>query len=212
MTEYGLSKSPFTCNSYEFIQYGFVCIKYVKGMDLFDYFVENYKNLTDRIVLGLFKQMADIIHHLHSEISFCHLDLKLENFMIDKETNKVMLIDFGMAEDVATLGKGLKGTPAYMPPEVAQHNDGQVISARGDKADMWCLGMILFSLAFLKMPFREDKVNRRVFYRPIKSVLRDHPEVVGSLDKTIVECLEKLLASEPSDRPSSVELIKILSA
>ncbi len=101
--------------------------------------------------------MIEVLDHLHNEIEFSHLDLKLENFMIDEESKKVMLIDFGMSEEASSLGKGTKGTPIYMPPEIARHNADPKFEARGDQADMWCMGVILFTLAFLKMPFYEDR-------------------------------------------------------
>ena len=68
--------------------------------------------------------------------------------MIDKHDN-VRLIDFGLAA-IKRHGKRLDtiaGTPLYMAPEVLN-------GSYGKEADMWSLGVLLYTLVSGYMPFQ----------------------------------------------------------
>ena len=134
------------------------------GEDFYDYFIQNHLAIGTHETLKILRQILNALHHLHSVVGHAHLDLKFENFVIDEDTKALKLIDFGNSEEVDTLGETMKGTINYTPPEVAKHNKGISSGARGDKADMWSLGILLFALAFKAMPFKEDLVNWRVIY------------------------------------------------
>ena len=78
-----------------------------------------------------------------------HLDIKTANVFLDENDN-IKLGDFGMArnlEHTAQLMTNFAGTPLYLPPEII---NGQPYSF---KADMWSLGVVLFELASLTVPF-----------------------------------------------------------
>eukprot|EP00775_Hariotina_reticulata_P015077 gene15077-biopygen1067 len=53
-------------------------------------------------------------------MGYCHRDIKPENCMVERDTQRLKLIDFGLSkhlESVVTLGVG---TPDYMPPEMVR--------------------------------------------------------------------------------------------
>jgi NIMA (never in mitosis gene a)-related kinase 10 len=87
---------------------------------------------------------------MHMEKHIVHRDLSPANVMITP-TNKVKLIDFGLAK---TLENGIKvmqsvvGTIAYTCPEILQ---GQGYT---EKADIWSMGCIIYELMSLKPPFQ----------------------------------------------------------
>ena len=70
-------------------------------------------------VKTFFKQMVYYVNWLHSN-NCCHLDISLENCLIDEETNTVKFCDYGLAEYFQINFKCNKfcGKPNYTSPEV----------------------------------------------------------------------------------------------
>lgn len=87
-------------------------------------------------------QVADVLHYLHTRPqSIIYRDLKPANLMIDSNTNRIMLIDFGIARWVNKKEKGVTavGTMGYAPPEL--------FSGQADpRVDIYSLGATMFHL------------------------------------------------------------------
>src|SRR5437870_3087279 len=95
------------------------------------------KNVTD---WGI--QIADVLHYLHTRPKpIIYRDLKPANLMIDGNSGRVMLIDFGIARWVTKQEKGVTavGTMGYAPPELFS---GQV----EPRSDVYGLGATMFHL------------------------------------------------------------------
>lgn len=62
-------------------------------------------------------QLADTLSYLHMS-NIAHRDIKLENILINKNTLKIKLIDFGFATKASghSVRSTLIGTPCYLPP------------------------------------------------------------------------------------------------
>ncbi|HEY8184829.1 MAG TPA: protein kinase, partial [Pyrinomonadaceae bacterium] len=87
-------------------------------------------------------QAADVLEYLHSRPKpIIYRDLKPANLMIDGNTGRVMLIDFGIARWVKQEEKGVTavGTMGYAPPELF---GGRV----EPRSDVYSLGATLFHL------------------------------------------------------------------
>jgi len=87
-------------------------------------------------------QAADVLEYLHSRPKpIIYRDLKPANLMIDGNTGRVMLIDFGIARWVKREEKGVTavGTMGYAPPELF---GGRV----EPRSDVYSLGATLFHL------------------------------------------------------------------
>jgi serine/threonine-protein kinase len=85
---------------------------------------------------------CDVLDYIHSQIPpIIYRDLKPANLMIDGRTNRVMLVDFGIARFVAPTQKGVTaiGTMGYAPPELFAGN----VEAR---SDIYSLGATMFHL------------------------------------------------------------------
>src|SRR5258707_8364035 len=87
-------------------------------------------------------QVADVLHYLHTRPQpIIYRDLKPANLMIDSKSNRIMLIDFGIARWVNKKEKGVTavGTMGYAPPEL--------FSGQGDaRVDIYSLGATMFHL------------------------------------------------------------------
>jgi serine/threonine protein kinase len=95
-------------------------------------------------------QILDALSYLHKS-HIIHRDLKPDNILVT-DTGQVKLVDFGIAKNLAEIGKlsitgGPMGTPAYIAPECAE---GRNVEA---SADLYSLGCILFELLTGVRPF-----------------------------------------------------------
>lgn len=88
-------------------------------------------------------QVADVLDYLHSQpTTIVYRDLKPSNIMIDGNTGRVMLIDFGIARSIGQIeekGVTAVGTMGYAPPELFSGN----VEPR---SDIYSLGSTMFHL------------------------------------------------------------------
>ena len=92
-----------------------------------------------------FRQTVSGVTYLH-EKGIAHMDLKLEN-LCRTSSGIIKIIDFGLA------GKkplGCRGSASYAAPEVLK---GLYTDIRA--ADMWSVGVILFSMTYGFFPFQK---------------------------------------------------------
>lgn len=126
-----------------------------------------------------------------------HRDIKPDNIMIDPDTGRARLMDFGLARDVSggenlTREDVLAGTPTHMSPE----------HARGlppdRQSDVYSLGVTLYECLTGEVPFRGAP------HMVIRQVCEDEPRPPRRLNDRIPRDLEtvcqKAMAREPSAR------------
>jgi serine/threonine protein kinase len=143
------------------------------------------------------------------EKGLVHRDIKPANILIEANTERVKLTDFGLAraaEDVKLTQTGfVTGTPLYMSPEQAR---GTAVDHR---ADLYSLGAVLYQMATGEPPFESDSplaLLRRVEQEEPIPVRDINPAVPEELDRVI----ERLLAKDPADRyQSAAEVAELLA-
>jgi hypothetical protein len=138
------------------------------------------------------------------EAGIVHRDLKPENVFLS--TEGVRVLDFGIAKrlskdevtDTFTSTGAMLGTPAYMAPE-------QIYGERDidGKADVWALGVILYECLSGARPF-EGGVGQ--ILKAITSGRIAPLTGRGELGRFVM----KMLAPEPSQRPSMAEVERVL--
>src|SRR6185295_15216936 len=100
----------------------YLVMKYISGGDLASRMRSAVGGrLDEKTVTDWGKQVADVLDYLHSRPKpIIYRDLKPANLMIDGNTGRVMLIDFGIARWVSQQEKGVTavGTMGYAPPEL----------------------------------------------------------------------------------------------
>jgi serine/threonine protein kinase len=119
----------------------------VEGMDLHTY-LRSRGRIEEAHARRLFAQILDGISYLHLH-SIVHRDLKLENILVDRD-GRVKICDFGLSSfyDRESALEDFCGTPLCAPPEITRG-----IPYMGPEVDVWCLGVLLYSMVHGKLPF-----------------------------------------------------------
>mmetsp|Transcript_30982 Transcript_30982/g.28176 ORF Transcript_30982/g.28176 Transcript_30982/m.28176 type:complete len:169 (+) Transcript_30982:352-858(+) len=97
--------------------------------------------IDEKLARTFFHQLVSAVEHLHSHKA-AHLDLKLENLVLDDECN-LRIIDFDMSQFEDDEYLESRGTPYFRAPELKRCNGSL---ARPEKCDVYSLGVIAFTL------------------------------------------------------------------
>ncbi|MBK8811238.1 MAG: protein kinase [Acidobacteria bacterium] len=121
----------------------YLVMKYISGGDLAARLRANPEGrLDEKTVTEWAIQVADVLGYLHRQDPvIVYRDLKPANIMIDGNTGRLMLIDFGIARSINKEEKGVTavGTMGYAPPELFSGN----VEPR---SDIYSLGSTMFHL------------------------------------------------------------------
>ncbi len=145
--------------------------------------------------LAIIHQLIDALAEAHAH-NIVHCDVKPANIMCCPD-GRVVLMDFGLArrqdpEPSASLTGTIRGTPAYMAPEVVS---GRRADAR---ADIYAVGLILFEMLTGEPPFKARSVDELLdsqLYTPIDT---------RTLDDTLAAAIRGATAKDPAKRYSSL--------
>ncbi|XP_066259138.1 tribbles homolog 2 [Euwallacea similis] len=171
--------------------------------DLHSY-VRQRKRLRETEARRLFKQIVETVQLCHQN-GIVLRDLKLRKFVFaNPEQTNLKLESF---EDAVMLEQpesdwlqDKRGCPAYVSPEILKA--GQY---SGKAADMWSLGVILYTMLVGRYPFNDagTTVHASLFAR-ISSCCYIIPECVSPKARCLIR---SLLRKEPSERISSEDIL-----
>src|SRR5262249_50372198 len=134
-----------------------------------------------------------------------HRDLKPDNVLLERGTDRAVITDFGIArhgDDPGVTQVGaIVGTPRYMAPEQLA---GREVDAR---ADLFSLGVMLFELATGTRPWPGDNAVAIAVSQATSEPLTIDPttnHVPSAFAAIIAACLQL----DASDRPASAEAVR----
>ena len=170
----------------------YVVMERFNSKDLFD-FITDQGPLPEHLTRDLFMQLVDTVIKCH-EKGVVHRDIKDENILIDINTFKIKLIDFGCG---ALLQEGLyhnlMGTREYSPPEWI---NCRIYTA--EALTVWSLGILLYNMLCGDIPFESDQeisAGRLVWFKQL--------ELSNQVKDLILGCL----TVDPSKRMTLCEVL-----
>ena len=89
----------------------------IEGPDLLDLLNERGGRLDEGSTRAYFLQLLDAVTFMHAN-GLVHRDLKPENCCIERATNRLKVIDFGLSKHQASAVTLGVGTPDYLAPEL----------------------------------------------------------------------------------------------
>jgi len=146
--------------------------------------------------LRIFTQIAAAVRYLHLKRILLHRDISAQNVFLTKN-GTVKLGDFGMARIVGANDTSVCGAYYYESPELIL---GQ---SHTFKSDVWALGVILYELLTLKLPFSDGVLQESVRDRDPIPLSSSH------CSESVRELVEGMLRKDPLDR---YDIHKVLSA
>jgi hypothetical protein len=149
---------------------------------------------------------ADAVRHLR-EVSWAlayahargviHRDVKPENIMIERGSNRALVTDFGIAHVQRATGLTsdghVLGTAHYMSPEQVQ---GATLDGR---SDLYALGVVGFYLLSGHLPFEGERAGG-VLVAHVSKPAPPLIEKAPNLPRGLAAVIDRCLAKDPADR------------
>ena len=127
-------------------------MEYLQGKTLLDLISRN--PFDEDTARRYFRQLVSAVSFIHAKHHIIHRDLKDENILVTPDESTVKIIDWGMAtkfSDSSFLHSDC-GSPHYAAPEIFKRQP-----YRGPEVDVWCLGVILYTMVSGCFPFHGKK-------------------------------------------------------
>ena len=191
----------------------YLVLNYFEKGNLF-YYMKNKKDGFEEIHAKiLFKKILEGIQFCHKN-NICHLDIKTENILLDKDFNPI-IIDFGFSVEcknsIIEIDGG-RGSRLYLAPEMISNKKYLILN--GVKVDIYSLGILLFNLVTGNYPFKialkkEDnykyiiKKNYERFWTSIEG-----NKTNKNLSKDFKDLFVKMVSNKPKKRPSIEEILE----
>lgn len=166
-----------------------IAMELVEGQDL-SAFTTPGRLLPLPTLNGIFVRVAEALAYAHTR-GVTHRDIKPANIMFDRATDRLKVMDFGVArvaDGTRTRTGVVLGTPTFMSPEQLA---GQTIDGR---SDLYSLGVAMFQLLTGRLPYRNDSMAalmRAIAREPAPHVSDIRPDVPRALGDVVALALQK---------------------
>ncbi|OYP39100.1 serine/threonine protein kinase [Rhodopirellula sp. MGV] len=177
----------------------FMAMELLQGNTLEDY-RETHGEPDFRTIISFARDMARGLAAAHQR-GIIHRDIKPANIWLDTQTNRIKILDFGLALAQTPVdqlsGRGaVVGTPGYLSPEQARSEP------LDDRSDLYSTGVVLYELATGTLPLKSKSVAEQLI-----AILVHHPVPVRERNEKIpqplADLIAKLMAKEPRKRYDS---------
>lgn len=170
---------------------------YVRGESLASRLRREGKLPSDE-VRRILAEVADALDYAHRH-GVVHRDIKPDNILLDDDSGRPMLADFGIAKARGASGDltregSLIGTPSFMSPEQA--------SGKGEidgRSDIYSLGVMGYAMVTGQLPFEGD-TPRDVIMGHLAEEPAPLAEVAPEAPADIVTAVMRCLAKAPEER------------
>jgi protein kinase-like protein/double zinc ribbon protein len=179
---------------------------YVRGESLADLLRRDGK-LPEEEARRIFGEIADALDHAHRQ-GVIHRDIKPDNVLLEDESGRALLTDFGVAKAVdkgetLTRHGSVVGTPHYMSPEQA--------SGRTDidgRSDIYSLGVMAYAMLAGRLPF-EGKTAADILSKHLTQEPAPLRSVAPAVSDSTTQAIERCLAKDPAARWPDARSLKL---
>ena len=161
--------------------------------------VERSGPLSPRLALKLLQEVSWALGYAHQR-GVIHRDVKPDNIMIERATDRALVTDFGIAlgtGDTNSVGGQVIGTARYMSPEQAC---GEPVDAR---SDLYSLGATFFFALTGRAPFEGSTlpaILAKQVAQPAPTGAVGAAELPAKIGAVIDRCLQKAPGRSVPDR------------
>ncbi len=152
----------------------------------------------------ILRQLAAALSYAHAR-GVVHRDLKAENVLLDADTGRAMLTDFGIArlvESKAHTATGtVLGTVHYMSPEQVS---GELLDGR---SDLYALGVLAFLMLCGRFPFERNSASA-VLVAHVNAAAPRLREVAPHAPVALGEIVDRLLSKSREARYESGDAVR----
>jgi len=176
----------------------YIVMEKFDSKDLFDFITEQGP-LSEKLGKTMFREIVSTVIQCRDS-GVLHRDIKDENILVDLNTMKTKLIDFGSGcfynhqTQRKKIFEEFRGTRVYSPPEWIQLGE-----YTGDGLTVWSLGILLYDILCGDIPYTTDREISSG-----KLIFHNHVKLSAEAKDLIKQCLSVL----PHQR---ISLDKILS-
>merc|ERR1711982_51182 len=176
----------------------YIVMEKFNSSDLFDFITEQGP-LSEKLARTMFCDIVKTVKECRDN-GVLHRDIKDENILVDLNTMKTKLIDFGSGcfynhkTQNRKIFEEFRGTRVYSPPEWIQLGE-----YTGDGLTVWSLGILLYDMLCGDIPYATDREISSG-----KLIFHNHVKLSAEAKDLIKQCLSVL----PYQR---ISLDKILS-
>jgi len=182
----------------------YIVMQYVEGPSLAQW-MEEHRRASERDGRRIVGEVAAGLAAAHAR-GFLHRDVKPANVLLEAETGRAYVADFGVSAALAktspeatgslTATGHVVGTPIYMSPEQAA---GEPLT---DKSDVYSLGVMAYELLVGELPFKATTAMGWA-----AAHMRDTPTPVSrrraDLSPEVSRLVDRCVAKHPMDRPTA---------
>jgi len=185
----------------------YIVMQYVEGPSLAQW-MEEHQRATERDGRRIIGEVAAGLAAAHAR-GLLHRDVKPGNVLLEADSGRAYVADFGVSAAVATASPEttgsltatghVVGTPIYMSPEQAA---GDPLTP---KSDVYSLGVMAYELLVGQLPFKATTAMGWA-----AAHLRDTPTPVAhrraDLSPEVSRLVDRCVAKDPMDRPTASDV------
>ncbi|MGD2121576.1 MAG: serine/threonine-protein kinase, partial [Gemmatimonadota bacterium] len=188
----------------------YLVMQYVPGGTLEDK-LEAEGPLPEKDAKKILANTAEALAAAH-DLHFVHRDVRAANVLCDREGERALLSDFGLAgirpeaqdADARITRTGeIIGTPGYLSPEQLKGEPAT------EATDVFALGLMGYELLTGQGPFTGN-TQRETIMRSLREPPTPLENLRPGVDPALAKLLERCLAKEPEKRPSAAFVAKAL--
>ena len=157
------------------------------------------------------QQIARAVDVVHRH-GILHGDIKPQNILVEHQTDRPLIGDFGLADLAAASSNrpdaGIAGTPAYMAPELARaaiqgQSKDDIAATRSVSTDVYSLGVTLWAAITGRSPCDSNRTPAEQLADVAISNLRCHNEKSIDVPPALMRIIKRCVSRDPESRYSN---------